>query len=40
MAGPATLEGHEALLRWLNANGVDYLLIGAYALAAPGDFLV
>jgi predicted nucleotidyltransferase len=33
---PATLEDLKALLRSLNANGVDYLLIGGYALAAHG----
>jgi predicted nucleotidyltransferase len=33
---PATLEDLETLLRSLNANGVDYLLIGGYALAAHG----
>jgi hypothetical protein len=32
---PATLEDLKMLLRSLNANGVDYLLIGGYALAAP-----
>jgi hypothetical protein len=31
---PATLEDLKTLLRSLNANGVDYLLIGGYALAA------
>ena len=33
---PATLEDLKMLLRSLNANGVDYLLIGGYALAAHG----
>lgn len=33
---PATLEDLKTLLRSLNANGVDYLLIGGYALAAHG----
>src|ERR1700761_5903258 len=33
---PATLEDLKALLRSLNAHGVDYLLIGGYALAAHG----
>ena len=33
---PATLDDLKALLRSLNANGVDYLLIGGYALAAHG----
>jgi hypothetical protein len=34
---PATLDDLKALLRSLNANGVDYLLIGGYALAAHGS---
>lgn len=33
---PATLEDLKTLLRSLNANGVGYLLIGGYALAAHG----
>jgi predicted nucleotidyltransferase len=33
---PATLEDLKTLLRSLNANGVDYLLIGGYALGAHG----
>ena len=33
---PATLEDLKMLLRSLNASGVDYLLIGGYALAAQG----
>ena len=33
---PATLEDLKTLLRSLNASGVDYLLIGGYALAAHG----
>jgi len=33
---PATLEDLKALLSSLNAHGVDYLLIGGYALAAHG----
>jgi hypothetical protein len=33
---PATLEDLKTLLRSLNANSVDYLLIGGYALAAHG----
>jgi predicted nucleotidyltransferase len=33
---PATLEDLKTLLRSLNAHGVDYLLIGGYALAAHG----
>ena len=33
---PATLEDVKTLLRSLNAHGVDYLLIGGYALAAHG----
>lgn len=33
---PATLEDLKLLLRSLNAHGVDYLLIGGYALAAHG----
>jgi predicted nucleotidyltransferase len=33
---PATLEDLKTLLRALNAHGVDYLLIGGYALAAHG----
>jgi predicted nucleotidyltransferase len=33
---PATLDDLKTLLRSLNANGVDYLLIGGYALAAHG----
>lgn len=33
---PATLDDLKALLRSLNAHGVDYLLIGGYALAAHG----
>jgi predicted nucleotidyltransferase len=36
IARPATLEDLKTLLRSLNANGVDYLLIGGYALAAHG----
>jgi hypothetical protein len=30
---PATLEDLKTLLRSFNANGVDYLLMGGYALA-------
>ena len=33
---PATLDDLKTLLRSLNARGVDYLLIGGYALAAHG----
>ncbi len=33
---PATLEDLKTLLRSLNEHGVDYLLIGGYALAAHG----
>jgi predicted nucleotidyltransferase len=33
---PATLEDLKLLLRSLHAHGVDYLLIGGYALAAHG----
>ncbi len=33
---PATLEDLKLLLRTLNEHGVDYLLIGGYALAAHG----
>ena len=33
---PATLEDLKLLLRSLNQHGVDYLLIGGYALAAHG----
>ena len=33
---PATLEDLKVLLRSLNEHGVDYLLIGGYALAAHG----
>lgn len=33
---PATLEDLKLLLRALNEHGVDYLLIGGYALAAHG----
>jgi len=33
---PATLDDLKTLLRSLNAHGVDYLLIGGYALAAHG----
>ncbi|HSW06880.1 hypothetical protein [Aquabacterium sp.] len=33
---PATLEDLKLLLRSLNEQGVDYLLIGGYALAAHG----
>jgi predicted nucleotidyltransferase len=33
---PATLEDLKLLLRSLNDRGVDYLLIGGYALAAHG----
>ena len=33
---PATLEDLKLLLRSLNEHGVDYLLIGGYALAAHG----
>jgi predicted nucleotidyltransferase len=36
LSRPATLEDLKALLRSLNAHGVDYLLIGGYALAAHG----
>lgn len=36
IARPATLEDLKSLLRSLNANGVEYLLIGGYALAAHG----
>ena len=35
---PATLEDLKALLRTLNDQGVEYLLIGGYALAAHGYF--
>jgi len=33
---PATLDDLKVLLRSLHAHGVDYLLIGGYALAAHG----
>jgi hypothetical protein len=33
---PATLEDLKSLLGALNAHGVDYLLVGGYALAAHG----
>lgn len=33
---PATLDDLKTLLRSLNEHGVDYLLIGGYALAAHG----
>jgi predicted nucleotidyltransferase len=33
---PATIEDLKTLLRSLNAHGVEYLLIGGYALAAHG----
>jgi hypothetical protein len=33
---PATLEDLKLLLRALNDHGVDYMLIGGYALAAHG----
>ena len=33
---PATLDDLKTLLRSLNQHGVDYLLIGGYALAAHG----
>ncbi|MEQ1659380.1 MAG: hypothetical protein ABL896_11455 [Hylemonella sp.] len=33
---PATLDDLKLLLRSLNAHGVEYLLIGGYALAAHG----
>jgi predicted nucleotidyltransferase len=33
---PATLDDLKTVLRSLNAHGVDYLLIGGYALAAHG----
>jgi predicted nucleotidyltransferase len=33
---PATIEDLKSLLRSLNAHGVEYLLIGGYALAAHG----
>jgi hypothetical protein len=33
---PATLEDLKTLPSSLNAHGVDYLLIGGYALAAHG----
>ena len=33
---PATLEDLKLLLRSLNQHGVDYLLIGGYALSAHG----
>jgi len=33
---PATLDDLKSLLRSLNEHGVDYLLIGGYALAAHG----
>jgi hypothetical protein len=33
---PATLDDLKLLLRPLNQHGVDYLLIGGYALAAHG----
>jgi predicted nucleotidyltransferase len=33
---PATLEDLKLLLRSLNAHGVEYFLIGGYALAAHG----
>jgi hypothetical protein len=36
IARPATLEDLKSLLRSLDANAVDYLLIGGYALAAHG----
>ena len=36
LSRPATLEDLKTLLRSLNANSVDYLLIGGYALAAHG----
>lgn len=34
---PATLEDLKALILSLNSRGVDYLLIGGYALFAHGD---
>jgi hypothetical protein len=37
-ARPATLEDLKALIRALNQHGADYLLIGAYALAAHGYY--
>ena len=33
---PATIDDLKSLLRSLNARGVEYLLIGGYALAAHG----
>lgn len=33
---PATLEDLKTLIRSLNAQGVDYLLIGGYALFSHG----
>jgi hypothetical protein len=35
-ARPATLDDLKSLLRALNEHGVEYLLIGGYALAAHG----
>ena len=35
-ARPATVDDLKLLLRSLNENGVDYLLIGGYALYALG----
>ena len=32
---PATLDDVKALMRGLNAQNADYLLIGGYALFAP-----
>lgn len=37
-ARPATIEDLKAVLRSLNENGVEYLLIGAYALYAHGYY--
>jgi hypothetical protein len=36
LSRPATIEDLKTLLRSLNAHGVEYLLIGGYALAAHG----
>lgn len=36
LSRPATLDDLKTLLRSLNAHGVEYLLIGGYALAAHG----
>ena len=37
-ARPATIDDLKAVIRALNDNGVDYLLIGGYALYAHGYY--